>query len=156
MNQGAPVLAVSSAEQVVRVNVPAAEQALIEAGDPVAVILPGFVEAPATVLSVSSVATIGQDGEALFEAIVELDDPTVAAGLDEAPVDVIVDGDSATGVLAVPVTALVALTEGGYAVEVQTEAGGFQLVAVEPGFFAGGLVEVSSSSLSAGDVVTLP
>jgi peptidoglycan hydrolase-like protein with peptidoglycan-binding domain len=156
VNIGAPVLAISSAEQVVRVDVPAAEQGLIEIGDPVTVILPGFEEAPGTIVSISTTATVRQDGETLFEAIVELDDAAAASGLDEAPVDVNVAGDTATGVTAVPVTALVALSGGGYAVEVQIASGGYQLVAVEPGFFADGLVAITSDSLSAGDTVTLP
>lgn len=64
-------------------------------------------------------------------------------------------GDSALGVTAVPVTALVALAEGGYAVEVET-ATGYQLVRVEPGFFADGLVAIISDSVAVGDTVTLP
>jgi len=155
VNAGAPVLAISSAQQVVRVEVPAVDQGLIEIGDPVTVVLPGFDNAPATVASVSTTATVNPDGETLFEAIVELDDPTAAGGLDEAPVTVNVAGDRETGVLAVPVTSLVALTEGGYAVEVAV-AGGYQLVPVEPGFFANGLVAVTGNGLSEGDVVTLP
>ncbi len=155
VNEGAPILAISSAQQVVRVDVPAGDQGLVGIGDPVTVVLPGFEDAPATVASVSTTATVSQDGDTLFEAIVELDDPTVAGGLDEAPVTVDVAGDTATGVLAVPVTSLVALAEGGYAVEVEV-AGGYQLVPVEPGFFANGLVAITGNGLSEGDVVTLP
>ena len=155
VNVGAPVLAISSADKVVRVDVPAAEQGLIEIGDPVTVILPGFEEAPGTVVSISTTATVSQDGETLFEAIVELDDPTAADGLDEAPVDIKVAGATVTGVTAVPVTALVALSGGGYAVEIQTGTG-YELIPVEPGFFADGLVAVTSDTLAAGDTVTLP
>ena len=79
----------------------------------------------------------------------------MAAGLDEAPVDVEVISDSVLDVIAVPVSALVALAEGGYAVEMQT-ATGTQLVSVEPGFYAGGLVEVKSGGLSVGDLVVVP
>ena len=153
---GAPVLAISSAEQVVRVEVPAVDQGMIEVGDTVIVVLPGFEETPGNVVSISTTATVNQDGETLFEAIVELDDPAAAVGLDEAPVDVNVASDNVTGVLAVPVTALVALSGGGYAVEIDTGSGGYQLVPVEPGFFADGLVAITSDSLSAGDTVTLP
>ena len=60
----------------------------------------------------------------------------MAAGLDEAPVDVDVVSDSRTQVVAIPVTALVALREGGYAVEVLQADGSTRLVGVEPGFFA--------------------
>jgi hypothetical protein len=80
----------------------------------------------------------------------------VAAGLDEAPVDVEVVVDYRPGVMAVPVTALVALAEGGYAVEVDAGGGATRLVAVEPGLYADGFVEVESSGLGAGDLVVVP
>jgi hypothetical protein len=56
-------------------------------------------------------------------------------------------------VLAVPVGALVALREGGYAL--QTPEG--TLIAVGTGVFAGGLVEVKGAGITAGQsVVTTP
>ena len=116
--------------------------------------MPDGSDAPGTVTEIDSVATGGQ-GNATFGVKIVLNDPSVAAGLDEAPVDVEVVSDSVTGVVAVPVSALVALAEGGYAVEVQT-ATGTQLIAVEPGFYADGLVEVESAGLSVGDLVVVP
>jgi hypothetical protein len=80
----------------------------------------------------------------------------VAAGLDEAPVDVDVISDSVSDVMAVPVSALVALAEGGYAVEVDAGDGSTRLVAVVPGLYAEGLVEVASDGLSPGDRVVVP
>ena len=62
--------------------------------------------------------------------------------------------DSVQNVLNVPVTSLIALAEGGYAVAVQ-DGDGTRLVAVEPGFFARGMVEVDGN-LSAGDMVEVP
>ena len=52
--------------------------------------------------------------------------------------------------LAVPVTALLALKEGGYAVEAVDAAGQHQLVAVHLGVFSNGMVEVSGAGLRAG------
>jgi multidrug efflux pump subunit AcrA (membrane-fusion protein) len=69
-------------------------------------------------------------------------------------VDVI--SESVENVLAVPVSSLVALSEGGYAVRVDDGSGGSRLVAVDPGFFADGLVEITSSQLEAGDRVVVP
>ena len=57
-------------------------------------------------------------------------------------------------VLAVPVTALLALPGGGYAVERRTAAG-TERVPVEPGQFADGLVAVRGA-LRAGDEVVVP
>ena len=87
---------------------------------------------------------------------VTLDDAAVAIGLDEAPVDVAVVSDSVSQVFVVPVTALVALSEGGYAVEVETADGATRLVAVETGLFADGSVEVTASELEAGLLVVVP
>ena len=86
---------------------------------------------------------------------VALDDPAAAAGLDEAPVTVTVVTDRRDGVVAVPVTSLLALVEGGYAVEVADPGGGTHLVAVVPGFFADDLVEVSGD-VAPGDRVVVP
>jgi multidrug efflux pump subunit AcrA (membrane-fusion protein) len=71
-------------------------------------------------------------------------------------VDVDVVSDSVSGVVAVPVSALVALSEGGYAVEVQQNDGSTVLVAVEPGFYADGLVEVTETQVTPGMLVVVP
>jgi multidrug efflux pump subunit AcrA (membrane-fusion protein) len=81
---------------------------------------------------------------------VALDDPRAGGRLDQAPVDVYVTTQSRKGVLAVPVTALLALQEGGYAVEVVDAAGQHHLVAVQLGVFSGGMVEVAGAGLRAG------
>ena len=57
---------------------------------------------------------------------------------------------------AVPVSALVALAEGGYAVEVQQADGTTVLAAVEPGFYADGLVEITDTQVQPGMVVIVP
>ena len=155
-NAGGPVLAVSGDDIVVTVDLPAADQDLFVAGDVVEVELPDGTRATAYVESVASVATVAQGAGATFEMIVRLDDPSLAGDLDEAPVDVVFVSDSVSDVMAVPVTALLALREGGYAVEVLLADGSTSLVAVEPGFFADGLVEVASDQLVIGAQVVVP
>lgn len=156
VNPGTPVLGVSSADQFVTFDLPAANQGLVAMGQEVNIEMPDGTDTPGTVVSVASVATGGQGVEASFEVKIVLNDPTVAAGLDEAPVDVEVVSDSVSNVVAVPVSALVALAEGGYAVEVDAGNGSTQLVAVDPGFYADGLVEVTSNGLNVGDMVVVP
>ena len=156
VSPGNPVLAVSASEKVVRIDLPAREQGIVSVGDDVIIIMPDFSETPGVVASVATTASVDQGNQAVFEVIVELTDPSVAAGLDEAPVEVDVISDSVEGVLAVPVSSLVALSEGGYAVRVETGAGSPRLVAVDPGFFADGYVEVTGSELEAGDRVVVP
>lgn len=155
VNPGTPVLGISSADQFVTFDLPAANQGLLAVGQEVNIEMPDGTDTPGSVVSIASVATGGQ-GEAAFEVRIVLDDPSVAVGLDEAPVDVEVISDSVSNVMAVPVSALVALAEGGYAVEVDTGGGSTQLVAVDPGFYADGLVEITSNGLSVGDMVVVP
>jgi peptidoglycan hydrolase-like protein with peptidoglycan-binding domain len=153
---GSPVLGVSSADQFVTFDLPASDQGLLAVGQEVNIEMPDGSDTPGSVVSIAAVATAGQQGEAAFEVKIVLDDPSVAVGLDEAPVDIEVVSDSVSSVIAVPVSALVALAEGGYAVEVETGDGTTQLVAVDPGFYADGLVEVTSSTLEVGDRVVVP
>ena len=155
VNLGSPLLAVTGEESIVTVNLPAEDQGTIEEGMAVTVELPDRTLVPATVTSVATVATIANNST-VFVVEVVLDDPTAAAGLDEAPVDVLVVTDSADDVIAVPVAALLALSEGGYAVQVDSGDGTTRLVAVDPGFFADGLVEVETDGLAAGDMVVIP
>ncbi len=156
VNPGTPVLATSTDESVVTVDLPAADQALFEEGDRVVVVLPDDTEVDATVQFKATTASITQQGDATFEVIIILDDASAAEGLDQAPVDVEVITDRADGVMAVPVTALLALAEGGYAVEVEQADGTTLLVEVDPGMYADGMVEVVSDALQAGNRVVAP
>jgi multidrug efflux pump subunit AcrA (membrane-fusion protein) len=87
---------------------------------------------------------------------VALDHPKETGALDQAPVDVDITTDTARNVLAVPVNALLALAEGGYAVEVQDPGGARRLVAVRLGLFADSLVEVGGAGLRPGMKVVVP
>jgi hypothetical protein len=78
----------------------------------------------------------------------------VAEGLDQAPVDVRAVSEAVENVLAVPVSALLALAEGGYAIEL-VDGTGTTLVSVDPGFFADGWVEITGD-VQVGDVVVVP
>lgn len=154
VNAGTPILAVTGERILVLVNLPASDQGTVTEGMAVVVELPDQTETPATVVSVATSATV-VGNETVFEVEIELDDPSVAVGLDEAPVDVKVVTDSVENVIAVPVAALLALAEGGYAVEVDAGGGQTRLVAVDPGFFADGFVEVDAN-LEPGDQVVIP
>ena len=156
VNAGGTVLEISSADKLVTMNLPAADQGIVEAGDSVTVELPDGTEVPATVIAVASIATVGNNNTTVFEVTIALDRPSAAEGLDEAPVDVLIVTASALGVKVVPVTALLVLAEGGYSVEVDAGGGNTRLVGGEPGFFADGLVAVQSSGLQFGDRVVIP
>jgi hypothetical protein len=81
---------------------------------------------------------------------VTVDDPKAIADLDSADVQVNVAGRTVEDVLAAPVEALIALTEGGYAVQ-----GPQGLVAVQTGMFADGWVEISGDGLAPGTAVVV-
>ena len=90
---------------------------------------------------------------------VRLTHPDAAANLDEAPVSVNIISAQAHGVLAVPISALVALAGGGYAVEVVHGSGTLttrRLVPVQTGLYSNTLVQVSGAGLAAGEEVEVP
>ena len=156
VRDGDAVLATSSSVILVTTSLPTQNQGDLTEGQAVTVVLPGDVAVSASVVRVGSTAVVGADGQATFEVSVALDDEDSASGLDQVPVEIEYVSSSVEGVMAVPVTALLALAEGGYAVELVEEAGSTRLVAVEPGFFTDELVEVTSPDLQIGDRVVVP
>jgi len=154
---GSEVLLASLSDKVVQMPLPANFQDMVAVGDPVIVELPDGSEVPGTVTYRSKTATPGQNGSATFEVRITLDDPTLAQNLDWAPVDVHVVAHSVEGVMAVPVSALVALLEGGYAVEIDAGHGQTEYVGVEVGFFgSNNMIQISSAELQPGDMVVVP
>jgi peptidoglycan hydrolase-like protein with peptidoglycan-binding domain len=157
---GGPILAVTGASREVTIDLEATKQALVSVGQPVEVVLPGGTMVAGTIASVGTVAQAGEGSDPLnpsdptISVVVALDGSEEIAGLDAAPVTVRVTTSAATDVLAVPVDALLALAEGGYAVERETVEG-HQLVAVDTGAFASGWVEVTGD-LAEGDTVVVP
>ena len=173
---GTKVLEATLARQVVSVDLDARRQGLAKVGDGVEVELPTGRQVRGRVAAVAKVAESssgsgdggddspaganggrgGQDGDdPTVKVTVALDDPSDTGGLEQSPVRVRFSGQRAENVLAVPVSALLALAEGGYAVEV-VEAANRRLVPVETGLFARGQVQVSGPGLSEGMRVVVP
>ncbi|GGM45002.1 peptidoglycan-binding protein [Dactylosporangium sucinum] len=158
---GEPLLTATSTTAVVTITVPAGQTYLVRAGDRVTVTLPDRRKVPGKVAYLSPVADQPQQqqdpgrSQVTVPGIVTLDDPQVGAGLDRAPVQVSITDETVTGVLAVPVTALVALAGGGYGVYKRSGATR-TLVAVTPGLFSATLVEVRGGDLREGDDVEVP
>lgn len=156
VGDGSAVLATTGSASVVIVGLPAEDQSLLAVDQELTVVLPDDSEAIGVVTAISGIATRRNDGSVVFETTIELVDAVVGTDLDQAPVDVLVVTDRRAGVLAVPVTALLALAEGGYAVEADAGNGATRLVGVVPGLFADGWVEISSDGIAAGDLVVVP
>jgi len=116
----------------------------------------GRIAALGTVATVPSNSNGGSTGEdrPTVPLTVSLDDPAAAGTLDQQPVQIELVTDSRTNVLAVPVTALLALAEGGYGVEVVPRSGPHTIVAITTGLYASGLVEVKHG-VAAGTVVVV-
>ena len=150
---GTPVLDTTTAGRVVTLDLSASRQDLVARGQAVTIELPDGTETAGTVREVGRVATVAQDGTTTVPVTIDIDDPSGLPALDAAPVVVYVVTDRREDVLAVPVNALVALLEGGYAVEVVGDDGSRGYVRVETGLFEDGLVEISGDGLDAGDTV---
>jgi peptidoglycan hydrolase-like protein with peptidoglycan-binding domain len=147
------ILSVTGAQQVVDLDVGLDKVELLSPGAAVEVELPDETRVDGTVASIGRAATVKTEGgSATVEATVSLTSPI--GSLDAAPVGVIVSKAKATGVLVVPIRALVALAEGGYAVE-KVSGATTQLVAVEPGAFGDGIVEITGAGIAEGDSVVV-
>jgi hypothetical protein len=156
------VLTATSTARQVTVNLDADQQSEIKAGDRVTITLPNNHTTAGVVSSVGAVATTvsGSNGSSSPTITVQITptDPHATGRLDQAPVQVAITTATVHDVLAVPVTALLALADGGYAVEVVNTDGTHHLVLVSPGLFddAAGLAQVTGSGLAAGQRVVVP
>ncbi|MFI6096005.1 peptidoglycan-binding protein [Lentzea sp. NPDC051213] len=148
-----PLMTVTATGKAVAASVEARQAEVFTKDLKVIVVLPNGTETAGIVRSVSTEVKTEKDGNGQDTPVVAVDiglegDP---GSFDSGPVRVRLTTTARPGVLAVPVTALLALREGGYAV--QTATG--QLVAVKTGLFAGGLVEISGGGVTEGmQVVT--
>ncbi|WP_050811266.1 hypothetical protein [Streptomyces griseoaurantiacus] len=127
----------------------------VEAGDAggiardqhVTVHLPDDSTAAGRVASVSTAAEAeGDDSAPKVDVLVTFEDASKVKRFDAGPVQVEFVGETRRHVLAVPVTALLALREGGYGVQLSRG----RLIAVTTGLFAKGQVEVSGAGLAEG------
>ncbi|HYH51393.1 MAG TPA: peptidoglycan-binding domain-containing protein [Acidimicrobiia bacterium] len=154
---GGEVLTATPAAPVVTVKVDASKRHLVAAGDTVDIELPGGKRIPGTVASVGTAASsnnsngTGGGGDPEVQVTITPDGST--DGLDGSPVDVHVTRRKAENVLTVPVGALLALAEGGYGVELADSG---ELIAVQTGLFADGMVEVRGDGLEPGVKVVVP
>jgi hypothetical protein len=165
---GATVLSYTATTRLVSVSLNVADQGLATAGEKVTVTIPGGKQVDGTITKVGTVAT-GQDQgnsgtsgggnpvstDATIAVTVNLADQKALGSLEAAPVDVDFVSDKREGVLTVPVAALLALPQGGYGVEV-VEGSTSRTVAVTPGLFASGRVEISGNGIEEGTKVGMP
>jgi hypothetical protein len=176
---GAQLVDITGTTRIATVDLPA-DSDLAHAGDKVTVELPDGSGTPGVITQISTTATSSSSSssssqssgnnsgnsssnsgnDATIAVTVRLTKPKATGGLNQAPVTVDFTRRRAKNVLAVPVTALVTLSTGGYAVDV-TSGGTVQRVAVKTGMFATngagtGQVEISGPGISEGLRVVVP
>ena len=161
LQPGAEVMDTSSTRRIVTIDLDADKQSLVRKGDKVSVELPDGSTIRGRIASVGKVAEVAQDSQGgdstpTIEVRVALDRGAKTGAFNEAPVDVSLAKEAAKGVLSVPVNALLALAEGGYAVEVVNADGSTRLVRVVPGMYADSFVAITGHGIKEGMKVVVP
>ena len=159
---------VTSTTQVVDANIKLSDQKLAVVGTAVTIKLP---DAKTTAGKITSVGTptekssgsgsgtgsgSGESKERVIPITVTLTDASATANFQEVSVTVDLPSEKRTGVLSVPVGALLALSADQYGVEIVEAGGTTRKVPVTIGLFAGGRVEVSGEGISEGQRVVVP
>jgi membrane fusion protein, multidrug efflux system len=152
------ILAYTGTARVVTVELEVSEQRLAKPGSAVRLALPDGKTTPgkvATAVTVIKPAEGQNPASTKLKVTVTADDEQALAGFDRASVGVAFTAAQRENVLTVPVAALLALSEGGYGVQV-VDGTTTRIVAVETGMFAGGRVEVTGAGLTEGATVGMP
>ncbi|MFE7977348.1 peptidoglycan-binding protein [Streptomyces shenzhenensis] len=150
----ADLLTITATTKTVTIPVDALDVGSIKKGQKVSVTLPDQSATPGEVSAISTIVQGAADAEGggsgdpsqQLNVTVSLQDADAVQDVDAARVQVKFASETRKGVLTVPVGALLALSEGGYAL--RTPEG--KLLPVETGLFAKGLVEVSGPGIAAG------
>jgi peptidoglycan hydrolase-like protein with peptidoglycan-binding domain len=154
----ADVLTYTNTEQLVEVRAPVGATSWAVPRVGVQIVLPSGATVRGVVRSVSASVSTPSGGEGALpgvDVVVAIVDKRPVVDLERATVTVRYVAKTRRNVLAVPVTALIALAEGGYGLELADEESG-AFVAVQTGMFAGGEVEVSGDGITAGLQVRVP
>ncbi|MDQ0373715.1 peptidoglycan-binding protein [Cellulomonas humilata] len=149
---GAPVLSVGATQRLITVALRTSQAALAPVGATASLTLP---DGTATAGTVTATAVVTVDEQPQLRVTITPTDALVDGLVEGAPVEVGLDQTVATDVLVVPVTALVALADGGYGVQKVLADGTSQYVTVTTGAFAGTSVEVSGDDVAVGDEVVV-
>lgn len=155
---GTPILTLSSLDKQVDVDLKLADQRLGVVGSRVLIDLPGGVSAEGTITTVGVPIEKEVAGKTVvgIPITVILDDPSVAGEVHRASVTVAVPSDTRENVLSVPVEALLALSGGGFGVELVNGDGSTSRVPVETGLFAAGRVEIFGDGIAKDQKVVVP
>ena len=136
------------------------DQELLDIGTEVVIELPDDTEVAGVVSEFGAVPVIvaaaNQSQETSYLDVVISPNEAIDSNWTGATVEIHVTTEFAQGALVAPVSALLALQEGGYAIEVVLADGTTQLVGIGTGIFADGYVEVSAEGLQPGIQIVVP
>jgi len=160
---GAPILSSTSAHPAVLIPLDPGTVSQLATGDSALVTMPDGTTVRGRIATVGRVATAaspdnGQGGGTpTVPVTIALHNPPTSGGLDQSPVQVAITEQQARHVLAVPISALLAQPDGGYALAV-ADGAGTRTVPVSIGLFddVAGKVQVSGPGLAAGIRVQVP
>jgi hypothetical protein len=155
---GAVVAQATSTRRQVTVDLDTDLQSSIKVGDRVRITLPNNNTTSGVVTSIGKIASSGSSGNATVPVHIVPRNPKITGSLDQATVQVAITTAKAKHALVVPVTALLALAGGGYAVETVDDRGIHHLVPIRLGLFddVHGLAQVTSSHLQGGQKIVIP
>ena len=154
---GQPIMESTSTQRAVTVSLDARRQDLVKLKAKERVTLPDGSQVNATISTIGAVAKSSSDGSSsTIDVTLVLDDTKKVTALDSAPVDVEITKETHKDVLAVPITALLALDGGGYGVEAVGANDSRTILAVEPGLFSDSYVEISGNGIAEGTQVVVP
>ncbi|MQA97363.1 MAG: efflux RND transporter periplasmic adaptor subunit [Streptosporangiales bacterium] len=155
---GGPVLTYTGTTRVVTVDLEVQYQQMAKEGATVTVELPDDSTTKGTITDVGKVAEETGEREeqtTTIEVTIAVKKQKSLGSYDKAPVEVTFAADRRKDVLAVPIAALLAQADGGYAVQV-VSGGSTRTVPVETGLFTEGKVEVTGAGLAEGMKVGVP
>ncbi len=144
--------------QKVSTSIPVVNKDLIEVDSQVKIELPNEIEVYGSVSDIGKTAIIPEGNQAFdpyLEVSISINNDQSFPEWTGAGVIVYVTREIASAVMAVPVTSLISVLDGGYGLEVVTN-NTTQLVPVEVGMYSGGWVEVSSENIREGTQVMNP
>jgi hypothetical protein len=148
-NEGSdPIVRYTGTDRTVTVSLTIADHTYARPGDSVIVTLPTDADVHGVITEVSTVF----DDEGLAATVVDIPDQSALGTLEAASVDVEFVIGKREDVLAVPITALLALPDGGFGVDI-IAGDNPRIVPVDTGLFARGNVEIDGVDIVEGAIV---
>lgn len=158
------ILTAASTERIVKVNLKPADIQFAKTGATVTLSIAGAPTVPGKITATETriVKGTGENptDSTVLQVTVKPDDLTTIPANGTATVKVNFVSESKENVLTVPITALLALSEGGYAVQTinntTPQNTSNTLLAVKPGLFANGKVEITGDNITEGLEIVVP